>query len=265
MKSTSTEIEDDFGLKEDLLENIETNDLSDLDDEDDLMKLSANDHEDKLTELEADLVGTDQRLSDPIPDNEIKDVAVELDNLIDENSDDALLEVDNVTSEVSDSLSDLENTDFDALLNELAEPDNLPDVDHQEFEIDFDSLLSEENMLEEAIETNDSLDDDLESDFVEINDLIEQSDDEELTDEPYDNANMDVGLSDFDELLAGEESLDVDAQSGGYSAKLDLALAYLEIEDFESASKAVQDVIDNGPAEVQKEAEQLKQKIIQKN
>ena len=132
-------------------------------------------------------------------------------------------------------------------------------------------MLSEENTLEEAIEVDDELDleDDLdldppldnESDFLNITDLIEESDDIEPIDEPYDNVDMDVGLSEFEELLAGEDSLDVDAQNGGYSAKLDLALAYLEIEDFESASKAIQDVIENGPPEVQKEARQLQKKI----
>ena len=42
-------------------------------------------------------------------------------------------------------------------------------------------------------------------------------------------ADMDVGLGDYDSLLAGDNPMDVDTQSGGYSAKLDLAHAYIEI------------------------------------
>lgn len=68
-------------------------------------------------------------------------------------------------------------------------------------------------------------------------------------------------LRDFNDLLAGDNPTDVDAESGGYSAKLDLARAYIEIDDFDSALQAVEDVIANGPEEVQEEAQSLKAKI----
>ena len=48
---------------------------------------------------------------------------------------------------------------------------------------------------------------------------------------------MDVGLSDFNDLLAGDNPTDIDAESGGYSAKLDLARAYIEIDDFDQRCK----------------------------
>ncbi|NRA79997.1 MAG: hypothetical protein HRU18_17490, partial [Pseudoalteromonas sp.] len=97
--------------------------------------------------------------------------------------------------------------------------------------------------------------------FVDIDSLLEQSDDEALDHEPYDEVDMDVGLSDFNDLLAGDNPTDVDAESGGYSAKLDLARAYIEIDDFDSALQAIEDVIANGPEEVQEEAQSLKAKI----
>ena len=272
--STSIEIEDDFGLKEEALGNlslIEDDELDALHDDEDLLNLSSDDSENDLEQLESDLMSTDQNLSTIDIDEKTHEIEMDLEGLLEETSDDTLLESQNESSEIDDSLSDLESTDFDSLLNELAEPEDLTNLDSQEFEIDFDSLLSEENTLENAIEIDDDLEleDDFEletslggdTDFLNITDLIEESDDIEPIDEPYDSVDMDVGLSEFDELLAGEESLDVDAQNGGYSAKLDLALAYLEIEDFESASKAIQDVIDNGPPEVQREAQQLKKKI----
>ncbi|WP_446686766.1 FimV/HubP family polar landmark protein [Pseudoalteromonas xiamenensis] len=68
---------------------------------------------------------------------------------------------------------------------------------------------------------------------------------------------MDVGLGDFEEFLAGENAVDVDAEEGGFSAKLDLARAYLEIGDLESAAQSIQDVLDNGPDSLTAEAEQL--------
>ena len=72
---------------------------------------------------------------------------------------------------------------------------------------------------------------------------------------------MDVGLSEYDALLAGENPTDVDLESGGYSAKLDLARAYIEIDDMDSALDAIEDVIANGPEEVQQEAQSLKAKL----
>ncbi|WP_352256115.1 FimV/HubP family polar landmark protein, partial [Pseudoalteromonas sp. 19-MNA-CIBAN-0066] len=79
--------------------------------------------------------------------------------------------------------------------------------------------------------------------FVDIDSLLEESEEAELEHEPYTDVNMDVGLSEFDALLAGDNPTDVDAESGGYSAKLDLARAYIEIDDFDSALKVIEDVI----------------------
>ena len=72
---------------------------------------------------------------------------------------------------------------------------------------------------------------------------------------------MDVGLGEYDSLLAGDNPMDVDTQSGGYSAKLDLAHAYIEIDDADSAVKILDEIINNGPDDVQEEAQSLKAKL----
>ncbi|WP_235577126.1 FimV/HubP family polar landmark protein [Pseudoalteromonas sp. R3] len=72
---------------------------------------------------------------------------------------------------------------------------------------------------------------------------------------------MDVGLGDFEELLAGENATDVDLEEDGYAAKLDLVRAYIEIGDFDSAENAVEEILSNGPESVQSEAQALKQQI----
>ncbi|RZG07577.1 hypothetical protein EXT40_13535, partial [Pseudoalteromonas sp. CO133X] len=168
-----------------------------------------------------------------------------------------------------DFMADLTQTDFDALLNELAEPDDSHVADASEFDVDFNALLNEDLQIDdsnsdelETTEPNSTSPDTSASDeFVDIDSLLEQSDDEALDYEPYDDVDMDVGLSDFDDLLAGDNPTDVDAESGGYSAKLDLARAYIEIDDFDSALQAIEDVINNGPDEVQAEAQSLKAKL----
>ncbi|WP_415837777.1 FimV/HubP family polar landmark protein [Pseudoalteromonas ostreae] len=174
-------------------------------------------------------------------------------------------------------MADLTQTDFDTLLSELAEPESLAIDDSSEFEVDFNALLSEDLAALEELsvpddvpsaeqlseEANASTNEDMIADeFVDIDALIEQSDDTSLDYEPYDDVNMDVGLSEFDALLAGDNPTDVDAESGGYSAKLDLARAYIEIGDMDAALDAIDEVIANGPDEVQEEAQSLKAKLL---
>ena len=164
-------------------------------------------------------------------------------------------------------MADLSETDFDSLLNELAAPDELAIEDSSEFDVDFDSLLKEDLVDEEVFNHKEPVPEDAkplgEDDFVDIDSLLEQSDDAELEHEPYNDVNIDLGLSEFDALLAGDNPTDVDAESGGYSAKLDLARAYIEIDDFDSALKVIEDVIAKGPEEVQEEALSLQAKLQQ--
>ena len=164
-------------------------------------------------------------------------------------------------------MADLTQTDFDSLLNELAEPDDVDLSNSSEFNVDFNSLLNEDladdkaPSLQELIEqpeVTEPLDQD---DFVDIDALLEQSDDADIDHEPYTDVDMDVGLGDYDSLLAGDNHMDVDTQSGGYSAKLDLAHAYIEIDDADSAVKILDEIINNGPDDVQEEAQNLKAKL----
>lgn len=176
-----------------------------------------------------------------------------------------------------DFMADLSQTDFDALLNELADSEDFNGEDTSDFDVDFKALLNEdlenevpadENLAESLSKPGkesqgelDEIDNALDDKFVDIDSLIEQSDEQSPEYEPYDDVNMDVGLGDFDALLAGDNPTDVDIESGGYSAKLDLARAYIEIDDMYSAMGVIEEVITNGPEEVQQEALSLKAKL----
>ncbi len=218
-----------------------------------------SDKSENLTEFELDEI----ELDDAAPTEQtIADIEsnladeVDLSELTDDEIDD-------------DFMADLTQTDFDALLNELAEPDEADIADASEFDVDFNALLNEdfqgesEQLVEPEVEALDVDEQQTTTtdEFVDIDSLLEQSDDEALDHEPYDEVDMDVGLSDFNDLLAGDNPTDVDTESGGYSAKLDLARAYIEIDDFDAALQAIEDVIENGPEEVQEEAQSLKAKI----
>jgi FimV-like protein len=162
-------------------------------------------------------------------------------------------------------MSEISDTDFDALLNDLAEPEPIDTESLDDVELNFDALLNEELSNDIAnlpadieLETENT---DVVEEYLDIDDLIAQSDEFETDEEPYQEANMDVGLGDFEELLAGENPPDVDLEADGYSAKLDLARAYIEIDDSESALAIIEEVIDNGPESVQAEAASLRDKL----
>ncbi|KPW04763.1 FimV/HubP family polar landmark protein [Pseudoalteromonas sp. P1-8] len=304
-EGTSSELDEDAPLQlsqaeQDLANSLATgNELDQLDDDfDDEILLDNEFTEDDILDPDDDLSeqsqseGTTELTSEAPIDDEVADSQDELEEFPEFELDD--IELDDAVeaeqtladiesnladeadlSELSDDeidddfMADLTQTDFDALLNELAEPDEADIADASEFDVDFNALLNEdlqgesEQPVEPEVQALDSEGQQTTStdEFVDIDSLLEQSDDEALDHEPYDEVDMDVGLSDFNDLLAGENPTDVDAESGGYSAKLDLARAYIEIDDFDSALQAIEDVIANGPEEVQEEAQSLKAKF----
>ena len=270
------QLDDDFD-DEILLDNEFTEDDV-LDPEDDLSDQSQSEGTTELTSEAPidDEVADSQDELEEFPEFELDDIelddAVEAEQTLADIESNLADEAD--LSELSDDeidddfMADLTQTDFDALLNELAEPDEADIADASEFDVDFNALLNEdlqgesEQPVAPEVQALDTEEQTTSTDeFVDIDSLLEQSDDEALDHEPYDEVDMDVGLSDFNDLLAGDNPTDVDAESGGYSAKLDLARAYIEIDDFDSALQAVEDVIANGPEEVQEEAQSLKAKI----
>ena len=261
------------------------NDFSELDseqqNEDELLPITSPPEVDTSNSSE-------QQLNDDVSDdllNEVDDIQIEqLNEELDEKLIDEQTNVDREAAlmptelphngevasddELDDEfMADLTQTDFDALLNELADADELDIADSSEFDVDFNNLLSDEVDTDESalapqptVNSN-TIEQNSKDEFVDIDALLEQSDDADTEHEPYDDVNMDVGLGDFDSLLAGDNPTDVDAESGGYSAKLDLARAYIEIDDFDSALKVIEDVINKGPEEVQQEALSLKAKL----
>ena len=270
------QLDDDFD-DEILLDNEFTEDDI-LDPEDDLSDQSQSEGATELTSEAPidDEVADSQDELEEFPEFELDDIelddAVEAEQTLADIESNLADEAD--LSELSDDeidddfMADLTQTDFDALLNELAEPDEADIADASEFDVDFNALLNEdlqgesEQPVAPEVEALDTEEQTTSTDeFVDIDSLLEQSDDEALDHEPYDEVDMDVGLSDFNDLLAGDNPTDVDAESGGYSAKLDLARAYIEIDDFDAALQAIEDVIANGPEEVQEEAQSLKAKI----
>ncbi|WP_024606168.1 MULTISPECIES: FimV/HubP family polar landmark protein [unclassified Pseudoalteromonas] len=243
----------------------ENNDLDNLEDDFDDEILIEDDFSDLDVEFDEDTL--EQALTDELSDEQQEQTNAEHEAQLTNSDEAGSTDISSDDELDEEFMSNLTQTDFDSLLSELAEPEGLSAEDSSEFDVDFDSLLKEDLEEDDSLTTKEPLveSSDIEQldndEFVDIDSLLEESEEAELEHEPYTDVNMDVGLSEFDALLAGDNPTDVDAESGGYSAKLDLARAYIEIDDFDSALKVIEDVINKGPEEVQEEALSLKAKL----
>ncbi|WP_413698648.1 FimV/HubP family polar landmark protein [Psychromonas sp. KJ10-10] len=80
-------------------------------------------------------------------------------------------------------------------------------------------------------------------DFIDIETLLENSGVND--DEPYSELDLDLGLEEFPDVVGSQEGSDVDDDEDGIGAQLDLARAYLEIDDQAGAKEILLSVVDN--------------------
>ncbi|GAA4495287.1 FimV/HubP family polar landmark protein [Pseudaeromonas paramecii] len=97
--------------------------------------------------------------------------------------------------------------------------------------------------------------------FLEIDELLAEADAQGSAEGKEIDFDLDTGLDDFPDLLSQGNDVDVDADDGGVGAKLDLARAYLEIDDKESARELLQEALAQGNAQQQAEADKLLKRL----
>lgn len=170
-------------------------------------------------------------------------------------------------SDIEGSLSDdavevesdpMPEAQFDTLMTELeAMADNLELKDATEQDMtDFNLTDDTDVIAAPVVEDFDFADDD----FVEIDKLLASADQQELDLERFNKLNVDVGLDEFADIIGEHEQRDVDTEDNGYAAKLDLVRAYIEIDDKESATLLLDDILASDvPDNVKTEAAKLKQ------
>ncbi len=174
------------------------------------------------------------------PDFTDKNVLAELLNSGDEQQKDEMIEA----SEIED-IQELDNLDFDELLANIEEESNLS-TSTDDFNEDLD--------VGDVIATDDKVDVKSEENFRTVDSILTESMDDDATAEPYDKANIDVGLDEFKELTTETEQVDVD-KGDDIAAKLELANVYIEIGDEDNAKVMLLDVVKNGNKEQQSEAQ----------
>lgn len=80
-------------------------------------------------------------------------------------------------------------------------------------------------------------------DFIDIETLLGNSEANE-NDEPYSELALDLGLEEFPDVVNMQESVDIDDDEHGIAAQLDLARAYLEIDDKAGAKNILLSIAD---------------------
>jgi len=106
------------------------------------------------------------------------------------------------------------------------------------------------------VATSDELDD-LLPDYVHIDKLLAATE-EQLSPATEPALNIDVGLADFEALIAADELHDPDHHDAGFAGQLDLIRAYIEIGDADSANQLIKELMgSDAPAHVKAEASGL--------
>ncbi|MFT6919248.1 MAG: pilus assembly protein FimV, partial [Cognaticolwellia sp.] len=170
-------------------------------------------------------------------------------------------------AEEVNGMKELDNLDFDDLLANIEEESSQPAGDNVEVNDDFD--LGDdldigddlETVKEDIALTKDNSDNKtVDKDFISVDSLLFNSLSDGEPSEPYEKMNIDVGLSEFPEF-SGNVSEDDTDDDNGIAAKLDLAKVYLEMGDDDNAEVILLDVIKQGDAQQQFDAQQLLDKL----
>ena len=188
------------------------------------------------------------------------------------------------TSSEDEVLQEIENADFDALLEEMgaiSEDDTgskLAELEADDDDIQIGELTPEDSNDEQvnatqAVESEPQLDNpDLDltalfddpddkqddgSDFIDVDNLIQES--ESLTPASDDEVELNIDMS-LDSFLSESNGIDVDIDAD-QASNLDLARVYIDMEDTEAAIEALEQVIKKGNDSQQEEANALIQKL----
>lgn len=131
---------------------------------------------------------------------------------------------------------------------------NLKEVNDDSNKLWLQQFESEQLAVETAANVPD--------DYLSIDELLAQADKQDLdaaVNPDLMQANLDIGLDEFPDMLPQNNGVDIDED--GIGARLDLARAYLEIDDKTSAKELLLEVQAQGSNEQVKEAEKLLSRI----
>ncbi len=197
--------------------------------------------------------------------------------------------VDNIAPEI-ESQQVVDMDDIDSILAEAGVEVNLPQAHGQtvdEMLAELDGAVSEAPEKEKQPDNADEPLDDIEAmlaefspnafsaapseqppidvaaaqaeEFIDIDKLLNEASQQpaNIEDEPYDKVKLDVGLDEYSNNLLDNNAIDIDDENNRFGAQLDLARAYLEIEDKDGAKSILEPLAGTGDAVQQAEVNKL--------
>ena len=213
--------------------------------------------------------------SEPKQDNEAEDTfELEQD---DEAEDTFALEHDDEAEDTFElEQNDEEESTFE-LENDTDELDDLAIPDDVDLDIATPAEVEPDGPLSEEVQTSETQENDLKldnpdldlaallsdgesegdsqtpaEDFLDVESLMDDGDDGNTVDPDSQMLDLDVSLSDFTGVSDEDTVIDID-KDAGQNANLDLARAYIEMEDVEAAKELLDEVIKEGSEEQKQE------------
>ena len=96
--------------------------------------------------------------------------------------------------------------------------------------------------------------------YVSVDELMADAERGEGPD-PDRERNLDLELDEYANVIGQGQGVDIDIDEGGMSGQLDLARAYIEIDDIDSARDLLNEALERGNAEQQRDAKKLLQRL----
>ncbi|WP_158589025.1 FimV/HubP family polar landmark protein [Alginatibacterium sediminis] len=163
----------------------------------------------------------------------------------------------------SDDASTEEPQSMDSILEEMQGDTEDDSVAADDIEAMFDSLgeniFEEPSASAEELPSREELSD---REFVDIDTLLNDAEQaSEVEDPEFSEQGLDLDMDEFPDILADESGLAFSDADAELSSKLDLARAYLEIDDKEGARKIIEEVLASGNTELAEEANTLLQRL----
>jgi len=156
--------------------------------------------------------------------------------------DEMLAELDGTASTTAEAAKQPDNNDplddIEAMLAEYS-PNAFSSAPSEQAPIDVEAAQAEE--------------------FIDIDKLLNEVSQQpaNVEDEPYDQVKLDVGLDEYSNTLLDSNAVDINDENDRFGAQLDLARAYLEIEDKEGAKSILEPLTGAGDATQQAEVNKL--------
>ena len=166
----------------------------------------------------------------------------------------------------------LEEDDSELALDDLEIPDDV------ELDIATPTEIEEDEQEAQSVETEKAQEDDLKldnpdldlaallsdvdgesdaqtppEDFLDVEALMDDGDDADAIDPDSQALDLDVSLSDFTGVSDEDTVIDID-KDAGQNANLDLARAYIEMDDVDAAKELLEEVMKEGSEEQKQEA-----------